>query len=63
MEHSKPHDIFGNHLSVPSFQNGMDSSPGMASENKANWDMTQAEAEIYLENMQNSGTGGNDTGD
>ena len=63
MEYQKSGDIFSNRLLVPEFQSGMDSSPGMASENKANWDMTQAEAEIYLEGMQNEGWNGNDTGD
>lgn len=63
MEHTKSGDVFGNRLLVPGFSTGMDSSPGMASENKANWDMTQAEAESYLENMQNEGSGTNDAGE
>ena len=58
MEETKPSNIFNNTQPSNNFF-GMESSPGMASEMKANWNMTKAEAEAALEEMENEMGGEN----
>lgn len=52
MEETKPCNNFNNMQQNTGFFN-METSPGMASERKANWNLTQAEAQAQMEGMEN----------